>query len=392
MRSISATEAGHHDDAEMVESRIFAQHATEAESAQLRQHQFGDEEIGLLALREGERRGSGRRPAQSRETDSQALPPCASAIRDRRLQRECVWVQPCVTHPSATSRHAGEGTSQPAWRIGDALARPRSVERNVTAPAGAQRDAVGVDRRTAPKQPGRVRPGVWILTAACLLAAAGLAGALARREAAQSSLPVAAATDGASADIRSVDPPAEVARTPVAAAASAAAAGIAAGAHAEGPGTAPDATQPLRRELRPGPPGAIAMARADAPGDSHVAAEIRVLEAEAARVAESLELVPEEPRAAPADRAAEDARLQRLADALLVEHFVQDAYRGTLFPTRVPRRAAHPRGGGEPGARLTPEMRRDLLDVVLQSDELATRVGPEFAPPEAGLVWENASR
>jgi hypothetical protein len=164
-------------------------------------------------------------------------------------------------------------------------------------------------------------------------------------------------------------------------------------AHADLPVPVPVASHAVPPEdPRAGSQRAVAMARADAPGDSQIAAEIRVLESEAARVAESLDLVAGERGAAPRDRAAEDARVQRLADALLVEHFVQDAYQGTLFPVGFPAEE-RTRAAAESQVRgLTPEMRRDLLDVVLQGDALAERVAPEFAPPESGFVWESASR
>jgi len=125
--------------------------------------------------------------------------------------------------------------------------------------------------------------------------------------------------------------------------------------------------------------------RADAlPGDSRLAAEIGVLESEAARVAETVGLAQVER----GEWSREAAQRQRLADAVLVEHFVQDAYRGTLFPIAYPAEE-RTRAAAESQVRgLTPEMRRDMLEVVLERADLAERVGPSFEPPESGRVWE----
>jgi hypothetical protein len=237
-------------------------------------------------------------------------------------------------------------------------------------------------RRTLSKHPGGVRPGVWIFAAACLLAAVGIAAGLLRRDAAPAAVIAAASRDAAERPIATA-PAVEVANEPSPAPRVVAAPDL---ASAE-----PDAPQPSPADPGPAHTSPIAMTRADAPGDSRLAAEIRVLETEAARVAESLALLPEA-GAAPRDRAAEDARVQQLADALLVEHFVQDAYRGTEFPSGYPAEE-RTRAGAEAQVRgLTPEMRRDLLDVVLQGDASGERIAPQFAPPGSGFVWESAAR
>jgi hypothetical protein len=241
-----------------------------------------------------------------------------------------------------------------------------------------------VTRRSLSKHPGGVRPAVWTFAAAFLLAAAGIAGGLLRRDA-EHPAAIAEQSRGAPTDSLAVAPAGE--------SASDSASGAMPVASSEAPITVTVERAAQRAPLedaRAPAPGTVAMQRADAPRDSHLAAEIRVVEGEAARVAESLALLPESAAAAP-DRAAEDARVQRLADALLVEHFVQDAYRGTEFPLDYPAEE-RTRAAAEAQVRgLTPEMRRDLLDVVLQSDALAERVAPQFAPPESGLVWEGAS-
>ena len=135
-----------------------------------------------------------------------------------------------------------------------------------------------------------------------------------------------------------------------------------------------------------------AVERADGtPDNSRLASEIGVLESEAARVAEALGLAPAERGESSREPAREAAQRQRLADAVLVEHFVQDAYRGTLFPIAYPA-VERARAAAESQVRgLTPEMRRDMLEVVLAREDLDERVGPTFAPPESGMVWEGAS-
>jgi len=122
------------------------------------------------------------------------------------------------------------------------------------------------------------------------------------------------------------------------------------------------------------------------PGDSRLAAEIGILESEAARVAEALGLA-ETKRGDPSREA---AQRQRLADAVLVEQFVQDAYRGTLFPIAYPAEE-RTRAAAESQVRgLTPELRRDMLEAALERADLAERVGPRFESPESGHVWEGA--
>lgn len=122
------------------------------------------------------------------------------------------------------------------------------------------------------------------------------------------------------------------------------------------------------------------------------------MEEEAARAAEARALLDvaaldAELAQMPDAAARSDRRRVALADALLIEHLVQDAYRGTEFPIGYPaeertRAAARSQVGG-----LGADQRRDLLEVVVAlQDELPPPAGPRFAPPESGLVWEGAAR
>lgn len=148
----------------------------------------------------------------------------------------------------------------------------------------------------------------------------------------------------------------------------------------------------------PGRAAAPELAVRSIPSDSRLAADLRIVEDEAARVAEALALV--DPAAleaqierVPAGAPHDELRRIALADALLVEHFVQDVYRGTEFPIGFPaqertRAAARSQVGG-----LTPELRRDLLDVAIRAQrEGAEPTPPRFAPPESGLRWDVTNR
>jgi hypothetical protein len=160
------------------------------------------------------------------------------------------------------------------------------------------------------------------------------------------------------------------------------------------------ARRPERASVPPvAPPfdaGAVQLARAD----SRVAADLRILEDDAARVAESRRLI--DPASVDAavirsgatpGRTQDDARRALVADAVLVDHFVQDAYRGTEFPIGYPAEE-RTRAAAESLVRsLSPELRRDTLEALLAMQDDATNpIGPRFAPPESGLVWEGAIR
>ena len=111
--------------------------------------------------------------------------------------------------------------------------------------------------------------------------------------------------------------------------------------------------------------------------DSRLASELRILEDEAARQV-----------GAESGRADDDARRAELADAFLVEYFVQDAYRGTDFPIGYPAAQRTREAAVSRVAALDPAQRSAQLEVALQqASEL--RIEPRF---EAGLVWEAASR
>lgn len=126
--------------------------------------------------------------------------------------------------------------------------------------------------------------------------------------------------------------------------------------------------------------------------DSRFAADLRILEAEAARRAESLDLAaarigdgtPIEPRG-PAD----DARRAAFADALLIAAIEQDVYRGTLFPIGFPAETRTRADATSRVGAMDPAMRLALLESVL-AQPVSAPVAPRFETPESGLVWEGA--
>jgi hypothetical protein len=127
--------------------------------------------------------------------------------------------------------------------------------------------------------------------------------------------------------------------------------------------------------------------------DSRLASDLRIAEDEAARHAESLGLADADsaPAATGSDRADEDARRTALADAFLVDFFVQDAYRGTEFPIGYPAEARTRAAAISRVAALDPAQRSAQLEVALQQAGDA-RVEARFAAPESGLVWEAVLR
>lgn len=140
------------------------------------------------------------------------------------------------------------------------------------------------------------------------------------------------------------------------------------------------------------------LAARSASGDSRLAADLRILEDEAARVAEALALL--DPAAlearierAPAGATRDELRRIALADAFLVEHFVQDAYRGTEFPIGFPAEERTRAAARSQVTGLTSELRRDVLEVAIRAQrEGAEPTAPRFAPPESGLRWDVTGR
>jgi hypothetical protein len=227
-----------------------------------------------------------------------------------------------------------------------------------------------------------VRRSVWIASAALLASALLLASGLRSVRATRAGEAVATAAIEAVSAAPSVAPTADAAAVaPVVGTAS----------------EAPPADSPVA------PPSAPEPAEVDAQRarvDSRLDADLRVLEDDAAGLAESRGLVDPAlldaaPRArGPAPNAArEDARRIALADAALVDHFVQDAYQGTEFPIGYPAEERTRAAARSYVRSLTPELRRDLLEIVVATQAGAPEpIGPLFAPPESGLVWEGAIR
>ena len=231
-----------------------------------------------------------------------------------------------------------------------------------------------------------IRPPVWIASATL-----GALAVLFTLRAPQPGVPSAdasraAAIDAASehpaASDRAPDPAAVVLASPATPRAPAAPQGLARAASGD---AAPFASTPAPRA---------------AAGDSRLAADLRILEEDAARIAEACGLVDAAAldaslrRVAPAPGTArEDARRTLLADAVLVDHWIDDAYRGTEFPIGYPAEERTRAAAVSQVGALSAEQRRDLLDVVLQLQADATEpLTPQFAPLESGLVWEGAIR
>jgi len=127
------------------------------------------------------------------------------------------------------------------------------------------------------------------------------------------------------------------------------------------------------------------------PADSRLASDLRVLEEEAARRAGSLGVaVPAAAEAAavnPADASAttEDTQRGAVADAVLVDYLVQQAYRGTEFPIGFPAEERTRADAESRVSALTPELRLAMLRLALQTGDppIAPRVDPF-------QIWEGA--
>lgn len=123
--------------------------------------------------------------------------------------------------------------------------------------------------------------------------------------------------------------------------------------------------------------------------DSRLEAELRILEDDAARRAESIGLASAIHRAETPDRADDDARRIALADAFLVDHFVRDAYRGTVFPIGYPAEQRTREAATSFVSGLEPAQRSAQLEVALQAYSTES-VGPSFEPEGSSLIWQAA--
>jgi len=158
----------------------------------------------------------------------------------------------------------------------------------------------------------------------------------------------------------------------------------------------PSQQPPPERHAAQGSPaaGPLPVLRADAlersaPSDSRAAADLRILEEEAARRFESQGLTGAAALGAsaapdPGASGDDDASRTALADAVLVEHAMQQAYRGTEFPIGFPAEE-RTREAAESWVRsLTPALRQAMLKVALATAG-EPRVGPRLDPSQ---IWE----
>jgi hypothetical protein len=231
---------------------------------------------------------------------------------------------------------------------------------------------------------GGIRPGIWIAAAAALIVAIAVACLALPR---LGSEPDRQPRRSASPNRDSAAPPFQAMRADPAAARP----------------SSPSLAASQSREARPSPIAEhLASARsgpsaAPAPVDSRAAADLRILEDEAARRAEELGIVGRaEIDAATANASSasgsgesgEDARRGVLSDAFVLDQLTQEIYRSTLYPNGFPAEE-RARAFAETLVRQTDRI--DLLERLLQEPP-AERIGPQIAAPDSGYVWENAIR
>jgi hypothetical protein len=129
--------------------------------------------------------------------------------------------------------------------------------------------------------------------------------------------------------------------------------------------------------------------------DSRVASDLRIVEDEAAQRAAELGIAVPPVAQAPASVSgsaaestptAEDAHRAAAADAVLVQYLMEDAYRGTEFPTGYPAEEVTRSAAESTVSGLSPEMRQSMLQVALQTLG-PDRIGPRFDPYQ---IWEGS--
>jgi hypothetical protein len=128
--------------------------------------------------------------------------------------------------------------------------------------------------------------------------------------------------------------------------------------------------------------------------DSRLEAELRILEDDAARRAESIggaRAVSVSASEQQAARGGDEARRIALADAFLVEHLVQETYRATQFPVGYPAEQRTREATTSLVASFDPEQRRSQLEVALQAPA-EEPIGPRFEWQDSGLTWQAASQ
>ena len=233
---------------------------------------------------------------------------------------------------------------------------------------------------------GGIRPGVWIAASAALVAVVALLRLALPGDSDESHRQPtrAASLDGGAAISAApvgVHPAAALLPSPFQTGSSAARATSKSGS-----------TGPERLVERP-----MRGSSASTQPDSRAAADLRILEDEAARRAEALGLVGRaaldaatasaQPSSGASGDAAEDARRSVLADAFLVDQTMQEIYQGTLYPYGFP---AEERARAFAETLVRQADRSSLLERLLQQQP-ADRIGPQIAAPDSGYVWENAT-
>jgi hypothetical protein len=127
--------------------------------------------------------------------------------------------------------------------------------------------------------------------------------------------------------------------------------------------------------------------------DSRLAADLRVLEEEAARRMPSYGFGAPSAATTPGPAAVGapegDAALAKTSDAFLVDSLVQEALRSTEYPIGYPAEARERAAAQAQVSALTPELESALLQRFLDLPPQAP-VKPQFLPPESGQVWPGA--
>jgi hypothetical protein len=235
-------------------------------------------------------------------------------------------------------------------------------------------------RRTrAAESARRIRPLVWAVALAAAAFAVGVVTAFSNRVATPAGVEHAVSHHGAQAarsslDRRAQGPPESIASDPQ-------------------PAPSARIAAVVDPKLRSVPASAAAIATHPSV-DSRSAADLHILETEAARRAESLGLSfsPDtKTRSSGTAPSGDDAQSAALAEAFLVDHLIQEAYHSTIFPIGFPAEERTSAAARSQVTGLSPQLRASLLEVALAEPE-GERIGPRFEPPESGLIWEGALR
>ncbi len=235
-----------------------------------------------------------------------------------------------------------------------------------------------MSRRNPEQHPAAIRPGIWLFAAACLLAALGIAAGLTQSGEDGRRAAVAAKSRESSALAIAAEPQREAiaSRSDAAPPAHVGSACSCAGRVARG--AAAGSARGIAARRRDGARRCawrLADRRRDPRARKRSSARRRVARSRRRRArGRTVAIAPPRTRAC-------SASPTRYSSSTSCRTPIAERSSRSGYPAEERTRAA-----AESQVRgLTPEMRRDLLDVVLRSDGLAERVAPEFAPPESGL-------